>query len=115
VSGWQSDRRRFKPGNVHHLKETGMFEKKAIIKSKYGIHARPSAAICLIAKKYPNTRIKLIDPDDGSAYDTLSILEILTINKMKGDVVIVQSYGINEHKATEEIVHLLETFEVEDH
>ena len=91
-----------------------MFDRIAIVKSKYGIHARPSAAICTIAKKYPGTKIVLIDPVSGTTYDTVSILEILTINKKEGDSVIVRASGTGEIDAVNAIVLLIETYEVED-
>ena len=91
-----------------------MHERTATVKSKYGIHARPSAVICIHAKSYPETEILLVDPINGSIYDANSILMILTMSKKCGDVVIVRASGKREKEAVEDIAMVIETYEIED-
>lgn len=91
-----------------------MIEKKAIIKSKYGIHARPSGAIFSKAKEFPDTSVYIINPDTGKKHDTSSILDIMSINKKMGDKVIIKAFGKNEEKASQEIANIIETFEIND-
>jgi phosphocarrier protein len=92
-----------------------MFEATATVYSRYGIHARPAAAICSVAKAFSDTKICLIDlGDDKQEINAKSILEILTMNKKCGDILIVRSYGKDEQRATEEIARVIREFEVQD-
>lgn len=91
-----------------------MIEREAIIKSKYGIHARPSAVIFEKSKEYPDTYVYIINPDTNEKHNTKSILDIMSINKKGGEKVLVRTFGKDEERASEEIVNIIETFEVND-
>jgi phosphotransferase system HPr (HPr) family protein len=91
-----------------------MFKKDARIKSKYGIHARPSAAIATVAiNEFPNTSITIIDNEDNQQADAQSILSLLTMSLSCGKIVTVCASGKDEKKAVEKIVSIIETFEIE--
>jgi phosphotransferase system HPr (HPr) family protein len=91
-----------------------MIKRDARIKSIYGIHARPSAAIATAAfKEFPNTSITIIDKESNRKADAQSILSLLTLSLSCGKVVTVCASGKDEEKAIEKIVSIIETFEVE--
>jgi phosphocarrier protein len=90
-------------------------EKIARIKSKYGIHARPAAAICSTAKKYPDAKILIVDPrKEKEEIDAKSILTLMTLNKKCGDELIVKAYGIDEDKAADDVANTINEFEIRE-
>ena len=92
-----------------------MFKKDACVKSQYGIHARPSAAIAKEAMdNFPHTDITIIDPDINQQGDARSVLELMMMALVCGKVVTVCAIGEDEEKAVDAIVTIIETFEVDD-
>jgi phosphotransferase system HPr (HPr) family protein len=91
-----------------------MIKKDACVKSRYGIHARPSAAIATAAiNEFPNTSITIIDNESNQQADAQSILSLLTMSLPCGKIVTVCASGKDEEKALEAIVAIIENFEVD--
>jgi phosphotransferase system HPr (HPr) family protein len=91
-----------------------MIKKDARIKSKYGIHARPSAAIATAAfNDFPDTSITIIDKESNQKADAQSILSLLSLALSCGKIVTVCASGKDEEKAVEKIVSIIETYEIE--
>jgi phosphotransferase system HPr (HPr) family protein len=90
-----------------------MFEVIAYVKSKYGIHARPSAAICSEAKKFNDTKIVLLNPDNKKQeIDAKELLSVLGINRKCGDPIIIRAHGKNEQVAAEAIAQVVHEYEI---
>lgn len=90
-----------------------MIRREAKVKSKYGIHARPSAAIAKVAIEFPDTEILIIDTVDKQIASARSILDIMMLALFQDEIVIVSASGKDEEKAVSAIVDIIETFEVE--
>jgi phosphocarrier protein len=92
-----------------------MIERHASIRGRYGIHARPAGAISTVAKKFPETRIVLLDPEHiEHEINAKSVLDILSLNKKCGDELIVRAYGKDEENAAEEVARVIREYEVND-
>ena len=90
-----------------------MYETVAQVKSKYGIHARPSAAIIGEAKKFVNTDIVLVNPDKkDEKIDAKSILSVMGLNRACGDSVVVRAYGGDERAAAEAVAKVIREYEI---
>jgi phosphocarrier protein HPr len=90
-----------------------MLQKVVVVGSKYGLHARPSAKICEIARKYGGTSIRVRDPSTGSEADARSILSLLAMSADTGTKLEVTADGDNESAALEEITGIIENFSVD--
>ena len=91
-----------------------MYKKDACVKSKYGIHARPSAAIVVnVTKNFPETEVTIINSNNGRQADAKSVLEIMFLALPYGSIVTVSASGKDEEKAVNAVVKIIETFEVE--
>lgn len=90
-----------------------MVKKNAIVKSQYGIHARPSMAIAIAAQKFPNTVIRLTDTDSGNESDAKSILGIMSMGTSCGSKIIINASGNDEDSAAATIAELIESYEVD--
>lgn len=87
----------------------------ATVKSQYGIHARPSGAIYLVAtKKFPNTKIIIKDLINNKQAKANSILELMMMALPCGAVVTVYTSGVDEDQAAKAIAEVIETYEVEE-
>jgi len=90
-----------------------MVEITAYLKSKYGIHVRPSAAISSAAKEFKDTRIVLINPDKPKEeIDGKFILDIINLNRKCGDPIIVKAYGGDEQTAADAVASVIREFEI---
>ena len=89
-----------------------MVEREAVVKSRHGLHARPSAEITKTANKYGNTEVKIIDPDTTEEVDAKSILSLLTMEKMTGTHLIVKAIGPHEETAATEVARIINEFDV---
>jgi phosphocarrier protein len=90
-----------------------MVEKRANIRGRYGIHARPAGAIANCAKMFSETKIVLLDPlNEKNEIDAKSVLEILCLNKACGDELIVRAYGVDEESAAECVSRVIREYEV---
>jgi phosphocarrier protein HPr len=92
-----------------------MYEITSKVKSKYGIHARPSAAITNEAKKFSGTDIVLINPDKkDEKIDARSIMSVMCLNRACGDLVIVRAYGGDERAAAEAVAKVIQEYEINE-
>lgn len=90
-----------------------MIQKKAIIKSKYGLHARPSALISTTSSKFSNTEVWIINPANNKKIEASSILGLMMLELPRDSEVTIQAQGKHEEEAVEAIAKILETFEAD--
>jgi phosphocarrier protein len=90
-----------------------MKEIRAIVKDKYGIHARPARAIYCAAKAFMDTRVSITDPETGSEVNGQSIMSILTLNTKSGSTLIIRAWGPHEKEAVSIVAEVINTFESE--
>jgi phosphotransferase system HPr (HPr) family protein len=92
-----------------------MVQITAYIKSKYGIHVRPAAAISNVAKEFRDTKIVLIDPDrPNEDIDGKILLSIITMNRKCGDPIVIRTYDKNEQAAADAVAKVINEFEIVD-
>lgn len=89
-----------------------MYSISAVVKSKYGIHVRPSAAIVKVSKKYPSTKVMIYDPESQQSVCANDLLGILNLSLSFSTEVIIQAIGIEEEEAAKKIADIIETFEI---
>lgn len=89
-----------------------MVEVTAMLKSRYGIHARPAREIYLSSKLFKDTQVYLIDPDTGDIFNTNNILNILQLIKICGDPIIIRTIGGEESKAAEYIASVISEYDI---
>ena len=90
-----------------------MVEVTAYIKSKYGIHVRPAAAISNAAKVYTDTWIVLIDPDKPQEeINGKVLLNVINLNRKCGDPIVIRAYGGNEQAAADAVATVVREFEI---
>jgi|WetSurMetagenome_2_1015567.scaffolds.fasta_scaffold790838_2 phosphotransferase system HPr (HPr) family protein len=91
-----------------------MIKKDARVKSQYGIHARPSAAIAIAAtREFSKTKISIYDPCTKQTGDARSIIDLMMMAMPCGTKVIVSASGEDEEQAANTIVSIIESFEVD--
>lgn len=83
-----------------------MYKAEVTIKNKSGLHARPASLFVGAAGKYDSV-IKVIK--NGKEYDSKSILAILSMGAVEGDIITLSAEGPDEKQAVEELVKLLES------
>jgi len=89
-----------------------MIRKIACVKSRFGIHARPSAKIATMASEsFPRTEITLIDKTSQKC-DAKSILGLLMLAVPCGASVTICASGVDEENAANAIANIIETYEV---
>lgn len=89
-----------------------MVEREAVVKSKHGLHARPSAEITKIATKYAQTEVLIVDPSTAEEADAKSILSLLTMEKLTGTRLIIKATGPDEEKVSTEVARVINEFDV---
>lgn len=82
-----------------------MAERRAVIASKVGLHARPAAAF-VKAVQQSGTPVTIAKGDDAGV-DAASILNVLTLNAACGDEVVLRADGEAAEQALDELVELL--------
>lgn len=75
------------------------------IKNEEGLHARPASDFCKAAGQF-NSKITVIK--DGKEYEAKSILNILCIGAVKGDVIEIKAEGDDEEAAVETLTRVLD-------
>jgi len=88
-----------------------MIEKKAIIRSKHGLHARPAKEICVTAVNNPKTNITITDPKTGNQADGRSIMSLLSLAKLPGETVLIKVSGKEEERVIQDIVGIITGYE----
>lgn len=88
-----------------------MIEKKAVVKNRAGIHARPAASIVKTANKY-RSDIKIIRNNDE--INAKSIMGIITLAAGYKTELIIKADGEDEEEAVDELLRLFENKFEED-
>lgn len=84
-----------------------MAERRAVIASRVGLHARPAAAF-VQAVRQTGTSIT-IAKGEGPEVDAASILNVLTLNAAGGDEVVLRAHGDDAEAALDLLAKLLAT------
>ena len=82
-----------------------MIEKKAIVKSESGIHARPALVVVKEASKFKS---EVLIVKDGNEYNAKSIVAIMCMAAVKNDELIIKTNGDDEEVAALSMVKLIE-------
>ena len=82
-----------------------MIEKKAIVKSETGIHARPALSVVREASKFKS---EVIIVKDGNEYNAKSIVAIMSMAAVKNNEIIIKTNGDDEEAAAVAMVKLIE-------
>jgi phosphocarrier protein HPr len=84
-----------------------MAERRAVVASKIGLHARPAARFVKAAAKQP---VKVtIARAGGDPVDAASILDVVTLDVRGGEEVILTAEGDGAEQALNELVGVVET------
>lgn len=89
-----------------------MVAKDVVIKSKHGLHARPSAKISEYANEMRPTEIRIVDPKSDRCANARSILTMLTLGLPTNTEVKVEAEGPKEKEAVDEVARIIEEFDV---
>jgi phosphocarrier protein len=82
-----------------------MFERRAVIASAVGLHARPAALFTQAAAKAP-VRVTVAKAG-GEPVDARSILAVLTLGALQGDEVVLRAEGMGAEQTLEMLAALL--------
>ena len=82
-----------------------MIEKKAIVKSETGIHARPALSVVKEASKFKS---EVLIVKEGNEYNAKSIVAIMCMAAVKNDEIIIKTTGADEEAAAVAMVKLIE-------
>jgi phosphocarrier protein len=86
-----------------------MAERKVVVQSPVGLHARPAA---LFTKAAAGSGLQVtISKGDGPAVPAASILSVLQLNVAHGDEVTLHADGDSADAVLDQLVTLLETHE----
>jgi len=89
-----------------------MIAKEVVVRSKHGLHARPSAKISEYANRVYPTKVRIVDPKSSTEADARSILTMLTLGLVSGTEARVEAEGPMEREAAEEVARIIEEFDV---
>jgi len=82
-----------------------MIEKKAIVKSETGIHARPALSVVKEASKFKS---EVLIVKDNNEYNAKSIVAIMCMAAIKNDELIIRTSGTDEEAAAGAMVKIIE-------
>ncbi|MBZ9636431.1 HPr family phosphocarrier protein [Clostridium sp. FP1] len=82
-----------------------MMEKKAIVKSETGIHARPALLVVKEASKFKS---EVLIVKDGNEYNAKSIVAIMCMAAVKNDEITIKATGDDEEAAAVAMIKLIE-------
>jgi len=87
-----------------------MFERKATIASRVGLHARPAAIFAEAVGAVPiEVTIALDGEPADDAMDAASILSLMSLGAANGDVVVLRAEGEGAEETLEALAKILET------
>ncbi|WP_407342341.1 HPr family phosphocarrier protein [Pengzhenrongella phosphoraccumulans] len=87
-----------------------MFERKATIASRVGLHARPAAIFAEAVGAVPiDVTIALDGEPADDAMDAASILSLMSLGAANGDVVVLRAEGEGAEETLEALAKILET------
>jgi phosphotransferase system HPr (HPr) family protein len=75
-----------------------MHKQQTTVLNKYGIHARPSAAIVQEAVKY-ESHIKITNLHENITVNAKSVLEVLSLKGSQGTELLIEAFGKDEEAA----------------
>lgn len=84
-----------------------MAERKAVVASAVGLHARPASLLVQAAARQPVA--VTIRKDGGEPVDARSILSVIGLDARAGDTVVLAAAGNGADTALEELAGLIET------
>ena len=82
-----------------------MVRVKYQIKNEEGLHARPATDFCKTAERF-ESKISVVK--DGEAFEAKSILMVLCIGAVKGDVIEIVAEGEDEQQAVDALIETLD-------
>ena len=82
-----------------------MMEKKAIVNSETGIHARPALSVVKVASKFKS---EVLIVKDGNEYNAKSIVAIMCMAAVNKDEITIKTTGVDEEAAVIAMVELIE-------
>ena len=87
-----------------------MSERKAVIASRIGLHARPAGIFAEAVGALPiEVTIALEEDSAEDAMDASSILSLMSLGAANGDIVVLRAEGAGADEALDALVRLLET------
>ncbi|RYV52790.1 HPr family phosphocarrier protein [Pengzhenrongella frigida] len=87
-----------------------MFERKVIIASRVGLHARPAAIFADAVGRVPVEVTIAMDAEPvDDAMDASSILSLMSLGAAHGDVVVLRAEGAGADEVLESLAKILET------
>lgn len=89
-----------------------MYTLEATVKSKNGIHARPSKEIVEISLKFPQTSAIIFFDKKNTKADSKSIMSLLMLEAEHGAFVRIEASGKNEKELAEKIADVINNFQI---
>ena len=87
-----------------------MFERKATIASRVGLHARPAAIFAAAVGEMPvDVTIAMDGEAADDAMDASSILSLMSLGATRGAVVVLRAGGAGAEEALDSLVKILES------
>jgi phosphocarrier protein HPr len=83
-----------------------MAERRVVIGSKVGLHARPAALFVQAAAKQP-VKVTIAKAAGGNPVDARSILSVLALDARGGDEVVLAAEGDGAEQALDELATLV--------
>lgn len=88
-----------------------MYKDDIVLKNIAGLNARPASVFAREASKYLS-EIKLIK--DGKKYNAKSVMGVLSMGALKGDLIEIQAQGEDAKKAVTGLINILNHMEIEE-
>lgn len=76
------------------------------IRHEEGLHARPASDLCKEANRFKSN---VTISKDGEDYDAKSVLMVLCMGAVKGDIIEIRAEGDDEKEALEAVIKSLDT------
>lgn len=83
-----------------------MLKQTATIKNKFGLHARPSAALVNIASRFQS---EVLISKDSHPINGKSIMGVMTLAAEKGAVLTIEVNGPDEAEALKAIIDIIDS------
>lgn len=86
-----------------------MYSKKAIIKNRTGLHARPASDFVSAAGRFKNTKITIKRAGEDDEANAKSIVMLLSLGLAQGEEIELTAKGEEEVEAVDALVELIES------
>jgi phosphocarrier protein HPr len=83
-----------------------MPERRVVVGSKVGLHARPAAMFVQAAAKQP-VKVTIVKASGGDPVDARSILSVLALDARGGDEIVLAADGDGADQALDELAALV--------